>query len=303
MRSSFVNETVVRLLPLVPKPLVWRFSRRYIAGTSVAAALAEVGRLNAAGFSATVDVLGEDSRSVAQVERSRDLYLEVLAALEAADLDAGISVKLSELGLRFDQSLCRQVLDELIAKAAAGGRFVRIDMEDSSVTTDTLGVYRWARSRHQPVGAVIQAYLRRSERDVDALLADGIAHVRLCKGIYREAPELAFQDPDQVNDSFRSLLARLFDGDAEHVAIATHDAGLIAHAEEMLAERRVPPERYEFQMLLGVAEGLRERLLAHGHRLRVYVPFGDLWLAYSLRRLKENPQIAGHIISNLLRPR
>ncbi len=303
MVHSLVNNAVVRVLPLVPKPIVWRFSRRYIAGTSLDSALDEVERLNAGGISATVDVLGENSRGADQVAQARDLYLQAIEDIAARGLDAGISVKLSEMGLRFDREGCQRVIDRLAAAAEAGGLFLSIDMEDSSITQATLDVYRAVRQRHHAVGAVIQAYLRRSEQDVAALLAEGVAHVRLCKGIYREPPGLAFQEPEEINDSFRALLEQLVNGGAEHVAIATHDPALVAHAEALLKERNIPRERYEFQMLLGVAEGMRARLVAAGHPLRVYVPFGESWLAYSLRRLKENPQIAGHIIQNLFNRR
>jgi proline dehydrogenase len=171
-------------------------------------------------------------------------------------------------------------------------------MEDSSVTTATLDIYRDLRRRNDKVGIVIQSCLRRSADDVAGLLEEGPTDVRLCKGIYIEPEEIAFCDADEIRDSFDRLLEQLLEGGAR-VGIATHDPILVAHAERMIEDMAIGKDRYEFQMLLGVAGKLRRELVARGHPLRVYVPFGELWYAYSLRRLRENPDIAGHILRNL----
>jgi proline dehydrogenase len=293
-----VNRALVSLLRFMPRSLVWRFSRRYIAGTSLDDALRVVRELNSQGMSATLDVLGEDTGSADEVARARDLYLEALAALNAGNYDCNISIKLSQMGLRLDPVLCRQAVARLAEEAAARGNFVRIDMEDSSVTGATLELYRRLRPQ-LPVGAVIQAMLRRSAGDVQSLLSDGPTHIRLCKGIYREPEEIAFQGREEVRDSYRELLRALFVGGAVKVAIAGHDPPLVEHALGVIAELGVDKSRYEFQMLLGVAEEMRAHLVASGHPLRVYVPFGEAWYPYSMRRLRENPQVAGHIVKNL----
>ena len=298
-----LNRALVTLLPLVPRPLVWRISRRYIAGESLDDALAVMKDLNDSGMTATLDVLGEDSVENSQAIRSRDLYIDALREIRKRGLDGNISVKLSQMGLRFNESLCRKILRELVVEADLQGSFVRIDMEDSSVTGITLDLYREMRESHSNVGAVIQAYMRCAQDDTKSLLAGGSTHLRICKGIYLESPEIAFQDREEIRDSYRQLLELLFNEGAVKVCIATHDPPLIDAALEMIENHRVEKSRYEFQMLLGVAERLRDRLVADGHPLRVYVPFGEAWYAYSTRRLRENPQIAGHVMKNLFRRR
>jgi proline dehydrogenase len=287
-------------MPFVPRPLVWRFSRRYIAGVDLEDAYRTVKELNASDCSATIDVLGEDSTNPEEVKSAVDLYLKAIRDIHANSLRCGISVKLSELGLRFDVEGCRQAVHALIACAADHDRFVRIDMEDSSVTSVTLDIYREMRREFENVGIVIQSCLRRSEQDIAELLEDGPTDVRLCKGIYIEPKAIAFVDPNEIRHSFNGLLEQLFEGGARRVAIATHDPLLVEHAEAVIEKLDVDEDRYEFQMLLGVAGTLRRELVARGHPLRVYVPFGDRWYAYSMRRLRENPNIAGHVVSNLL---
>jgi proline dehydrogenase len=300
MSVRLFNRAIAAALPLVPRPLVWRFSRRYIAGAGLEDAYHTASELNAAGCAATIDVLGEDSTDVAEVRSAVDLYLQAIKGIHERSLRCGISVKLSELGLRFDVEQCRDAIRTLIASAAEHGRFVRIDMEDSSVTSVTLDTYRAMRQAFDNVGIVIQSCLRRSERDIAELLREGPTDVRLCKGIYIEPEAVAFTDPDEIRSSFNNLLEQLFDGGARRVAIATHDPVLVEHAEALIGKLAIGKDRYEFQMLLGVAGSLRDDLVARGHPMRVYVPFGDRWYAYSMRRLRENPNIAGHVVSNLL---
>jgi proline dehydrogenase len=300
MTVGLFNRTIAAAMPFVPRPLVWRFSRRYIAGVDLEDAYRTVAELNASDCSATIDVLGEDSTNPDEVKSAVDLYLKAIRDIHANSLRCGISVKLSELGLRFDVEGCRQAIRTLIASAADHDRFVRIDMEDSSVTSVTLDIYREMRREFENVGIVIQSCLRSSEQDIADLLEEAPTDVRLCKGIYIEPKAIAFVDPDEIRNSFNELLEQLFEGGARRVAIATHDPLLVEHAEAVIEKLDVDEDRYEFQMLLGVAGTLRRELVARGHPLRVYVPFGDRWYAYSMRRLRENPNIAGHVVSNLL---
>jgi proline dehydrogenase len=303
MSTHLLQSAAVNLLRLMPKPVVWQFSNRYIAGTALDDAYRVVEALNAEGCRATIDVLGEDSREPAQVAAAKVLYLEALDGIIAKSLDCGVSIKLSEMGLRFDEELCRSVMQELLTAAEEHGVFVRVDMEDSSVTDVTLDIYRAFRSEFDQVGAVIQACLKRSERDIGELLASGPTDVRLCKGIYIEPEEISYRNAEDIRESFRRLLRQLFDGGAGHVGIATHDPLLARFAEDLVERLDVPTSRYEFQMLLGVAEPLRRQLVASGHPVRVYVPFGERWYEYSLRRLRENPNIVGHIVGNLFKGR
>jgi len=284
----------------VPEPVVWRFSKRYIAGKNLQDAYRTVRTLNRVGCSATIDVLGEDSASVERANAARDLYVEALQGIEPASLDCNISVKLSDMGLRLDVDRCTEVMHGLVSCAREHGNFVRIDMEDSSVTSVTLDIYRHLRESYENVGVVVQSCLRRSEADVAELLHGGPTNVRICKGIYIEPEAIAFQDPDDVRTSYQNLLCQLLDGGATRVGIATHDPILISHAKDTIRKLDIAKDRYEFQMLLGVAERLRDELVEEGHPLRVYVPFGELWFKYSMRRFAENPHIAGHIVRNLL---
>lgn len=299
MSTGLLHRAIIGAMPYVPHSIIWQFSRRYIAGTGLDDAYRTVKELNAAGCTTTIDVLGEDSVNSAQVDAARDLYLDALTGIQAAELDCNVSVKLSEMGLRFDVEHCREVMRAIVSSANNRGNFVRIDMEDSSVTSVTLEIYRELRAEFDNVGTVIQSCLTRSEGDVEDLLRGGPTNIRLCKGIYIEPKDIAFTNADDIRYSFQRLLEALLEGGAARVGIATHDPVLVQHAEETLRRLRVDKDRYEFQMLLGVAGRLRRQLVDRGHPLRVYVPFGALWLRYSMRRLRENPNIAGHIVKNV----
>jgi proline dehydrogenase len=287
-----------RALPLVPRPIVRRVSRRYIAGESLPEALRVVRSLNQRGLLATLDVLGESVTSPDQVEGAVRDYGEALGALRGAELQANISVKLTQLGLKIDRELCLASVRGLAQAARAQDNFVRIDMEDNTCTSATLELYRALRAEgFVNVGVVLQAYLRRSMSDVRDL-PEG-ANVRLCKGIYVEPRAIAYRDRALVNKNYVRLLEEMLER-GFYVGIATHDEDLVWEAQRILDRRRLAPERCEFQMLLGVDEELRGLILGAGHRLRIYIPFGVNWYAYSLRRLKENPRIAGYVARSLL---
>jgi proline dehydrogenase len=275
----FLDRALVRVLPVVPKPVVQLFSSRYIAGSTLDDAVGVVRRLNEEGMSATIDVLGEEITHADEARAIARAYRDVFAAIDREQLDANVSVKLTALGLALSYDLCKENLLDVLSQ----GRFVRIDMEDATTTDATLRVYRELReSGHDNVGVVLQAYLRRTLEDVRAL-ADLKPSVRLCKGIYVEPPSLAYTDAGSIRTSFVQCMDALLDAGA-YVAAATHDEALI---REALA-RDVP----ELQMLLGVREERARELVADGKRVRIYVPFGEQWYAYSLRRLQENPAMA-----------
>jgi len=294
---ALLDRAIARLLPAVPKPLVQRISDRYIAGETVADACRTVKELNDEGRMATIDVLGEEISSEEQATEIVGAYQDVFGAIEREGLDSNVSVKLTGLGLKLGYELCKTNLRTVVRHAAQSGNFVRIDMEDSSCTNDTLRLYRELRAEGlDNVGVVLQAYLRRTILDVGDLLPLG-ANVRLCKGIYVEAPSIAYTDFQAVRDSFVESLDQLLGGGA-YVGIATHDEWLIERGLELVAKHRLAREQYEFQMLLGVRPQLGDQLVADGHRLRIYVPFGEEWYGYSLRRLQENPKIAGYIAAD-----
>jgi proline dehydrogenase len=284
-----VDRAIVRLLPAVPRPVVQRLSAPYIAGATLDDARRTVAGLNTEGKLATVDVLGEEVTRPAEAEGVASSYHAVLDAIAGDHLDANVSVKLTALGLKVDLDLCRSLLATVVADAAARGIFVRIDMEDSSCTDDTFLLYRELRhARRENVGIVLQSCLRRTVADV-AALADLCPNVRLCKGIYVEPPAIAFQGRDEVRESFVTVLDALL-GAGCYVGVATHDEWLLERTLERVAG--VGRDEYELQMLLGVREARASELVSAGHRLRVYVPYGDRWYEYSLRRLQENPALA-----------
>jgi proline dehydrogenase len=294
---SLVDSTIVRLLPAVPKPVVRRISERYIAGEGLDDALRVVHRLNAEGKLATIDVLGEEIVSPDEAEAIAAAYRETFEAIERGRLDSNVSVKLTALGLKLGYGLCKENLEAVVRHAAERDNFVRIDMEDSSTTDETLRLYRELRAGgYDNVGVVLQARLKRTLADVRAL-AELRPNVRVCKGIYIEPPEIAYRDFDSVRASFVQALEELLAAGC-YVAIATHDEWLVEQGERLVADRGLAREEYEFQMLLGVRPAMGDALVRGGHRLRIYTPFGRHWYAYSLRRLQENPKIAGYIAAD-----
>lgn len=300
---SLFDRLVASSLPFVPKPVVRAVSRRYIAGPRLEDGLRVVRELNADGARATLDVLGEDVTERAQAEATVVEYERAVESIVEHGLDCNLSIKLTALGLRIDERLCTDLVDRLLDHAERHGLFVRIDMEDSSVTQATLDLYREVRSRHRNVGPVLQAYLRRTLADARSLISfcaeiGDRLNVRLCKGIYDEPYEVAFKDRDVIRRSYQNLLEVLLDSGA-YVGIATHDELLVYEGLRLVDRLGLGAERYEFQMLLGVTSRLRRLLVEAGHPLRVYVPYGSNWYGYSIRRLKENPKIAGYVFRAL----
>ena len=294
-----LDRAIVRVLPAVPRSVVRRISDSYIAGTTVTDAVRVVRALNEQGKMATIDVLGEEVSNRREALEIVQAYHDVFEAIERERLDSNVSVKLTALGLNLAYELCRVNLLRVVRHAAESGNFVRIDMEDSSTTTETLQLYRELRAEGlDNVGVVLQAYLRRTIRDIHDL-APLTPNVRLCKGIYVEPPLIAYQDYEEVRQNFVRCLRELLQL-GSYVGIATHDQFLIDEGARLVAERGLTREQYEFQMLLGVRDLAANRLVREGHRLRIYVPFGEHWYRYSLRRLQENPKIAGYVASDTL---
>ena len=287
-----LDRAVVSLLPAVPRRVVQRLSSRYIAGSTLEDARHTVASLNAEGKYATVDVLGEEVREAAEAESIANAYHQALEAIHGDQLESNVSVKLTALGLEIDVGLCRALLGEVVEDAASRDTFVRIDMEDSSCTDDTLALYRELRENGRDnVGIVLQSRLKRSLADVDAL-AELRPNVRVCKGIYVEPPAIAYQARDHVRESYLQILDALLEN-GSYVGIATHDEWLIERS--ILRVAGLGRKEYELQMLLGVRDERASSLVADGHRVRIYVPYGQKWYEYSLRRLQENPALAGMI--------
>ena len=296
---AILDRTIARLLPAVPKPVVQKLSARYIAGPHLDDAVRVVERLNADGKMATIDVLGEEITHEDEARAIAQAYRDVFETIERRGLDSNVSVKPTALGLELDYGLCRENLEAVVRDAAERGNFVRIDMENSSTTDATLLMYRELReSGYDNVGIVLQAYLRRTISDIREI-ADLKPSVRVVKGIYIEREEIAYQGEDEVRVSFARALGELLDAGC-YVAIATHDEWLLSEGERLVEKHGLNRDEYEFQMLLGVREERGNELVRDGHRLRIYVPFGEHWYEYSLRRLQENPKVAGYIAADTL---
>jgi proline dehydrogenase len=293
---SVFDRAITQVLPAVPRPVVRRLAAPYIAGPTLDDAVRVVRRLNEEGKMATIDVLGEEVGSADVAAEIAAAYRAVLVRIGEEGLDANVSVKLTGLGLELDEGLARTNLEEVVDHAGELGNFVRIDMEDSSTTDAALRLYGELRAAGRSnLGVVLQSHLRRTLADVP-----GLGNVRLCKGIYVEPLSLAFHDPDEIRGSFLATLDALFD-QGSYVGIATHDELLIGEALRRIAARGLAPDQVEFQMLLGVRPHRGDELVRSGHRLRVYVPFGTHWYEYSIRRLQENPKIAGYVAADTLR--
>jgi proline dehydrogenase len=296
---ALMNRAVVAALGIIPEGILWLFARRYVAGATLAEAVQAVRDLNARGLVATLDILGEHVASPAEARADGAAYGGILRAIQREGLSSNISVKPTHMGLKLDRDLCLGILRDLVREAHRLGNFVRVDMEDSTCTEDTLTLYRALVKEALAVGVVLQAYLRRSQEDAKRL-AEGRANVRVCKGIYREPEAIAFQDREAIQRNFIALLEILMEG-GSYVGIATHDPWVIQEARGLIKRLGIPRDGYEFQMLLGVRPDLRERLRAEGERLRIYVPFGEKWRAYCLRRFRENPEILRHVVRALWR--
>lgn len=295
---SLFSKLMVMTLPLVPKPLVRRVANRYIAGDTIADAVRLVRQLNQNGMMATLDILGEHITKKEEATATTENYLAALEVIHREKLDSNISIKLTAFGLKLDFDFCLANVRRVVQRAHELDNFVRLDMEDSSCTTDTLRIYDLLRQEYRRVGTVIQAYMRRALPDIRGLMQNGVAsNFRICKGIYVEPRAIAYKNRELINKNFTYLLTEMLRHGA-YVGIATHDERLVWDAMRLIDEMKVSHEQYEFQMLLGVDEELRDTIVKAGHRLRVYVPFGKSWYAYSTRRLQENPQIAGYVIQN-----
>jgi len=292
------NNLIVRVVQLMPKPVVGFFSKKYIAGETLQDAVDFVKRLNSKGIYATMDVLGESVANKSESIKCKNEALEVLEAIEKNKLMANLSIKPTQMGLAIDEHFAYEQILELVKKAAEYKNFVRIDMEDSPFTDKTLNLYKRIYADYKNVGVVIQAYMKRSIEDVVELDKIG-TNYRLCKGIYVEPAAIAYKGKQEVRDNYLKLLDQMFK-DGNYVGIATHDKPLIDAAYTRIKEQNIAKDKFEFQMLLGVREDLRDKINADGYKIRIYVPFGKDWYAYSVRRLKENPSVAGTIAKSFL---
>jgi proline dehydrogenase len=294
---ELLKKGIVKFVSLLPESLVFLVAQRYIAGKKLEDAVKVTKQLNAKGILTTIDVLGEGIKNKEEALAAQQEILRVFDAIEENKLNGNVSIKPTQMGLMIDKDFAFQLVSEILDKAKSYNNFVRIDMEDSSTTDATIELYTRLREKYDNVGMVIQAYLKRSYDDVVKLNPLG-TNYRLCKGIYIEPEEIAFKDREEIRRNFLKILERMFD-DGNYVGIATHDEYLINKAYEMIKNKNIPKDKFEFQMLYGVTEHLRDKINADGYKIRIYVPYGEQWYAYSVRRMQENPHIAWYVTKSL----
>lgn len=296
---SVFDKLVVHGLPLVPKFIVERFARPYVAGSTIEDAVKAIRVIMDEGAMATIDILGEEVSDRNLATAYTNEYLEIFDVIAAENLDANVSIKPTMLGMKIDEAFCAENIDAIASKAASSDNFLRIDMEDHTTTDPTLRIYRSMFEKYgDNVGVVLQAYLRRTVTDINGL-EDLTPNIRMCKGIYREPRAVAWLAYDTVRENFTYTVEKLLRA-GSYVGIATHDAHLVWAAMSVIDRLGLNRDQYEFQMLYGVDPDLRRIILDGGHRLRVYVPFGKDWYPYSMRRLRENPTIARNVLLAML---
>jgi proline dehydrogenase len=289
-----LNRLITTALPVIPKIIVAKVAKRYIAGEKITDGINLVKDLHKKNILATMDLLGEDISKSVEADAVREGIFSLLGGIKDNELSANVSIKLSQLGLKIDKELAYRNIRSIVVKAKQLKNFIRIDMEDAATITDALNIYyRLREEGYTNTGVVIQSYMKRSEADI-LELAKAKANIRLCKGIYNESSVIAFKKRKEIRDNFLRLLNMIMDNGL-YLGIATHDEYLVNGAYTAIQKHGLKNDSYEFQMLLGVKEKLRDNIVKDGHRLRVYVPFGEQWYAYSIRRLKENPHMALYI--------
>jgi proline dehydrogenase len=298
-----LNKLIANMLPHMPKKLVWVFSKRYIAGETIEDGLLASKLLNEKGIEVTIDLLGEFIKTLGEAKVNRDHYFEIINRFTSENVVGNFSLKPTMFGLLLDKEVCYTYLRDIVALAAEKNTFIRIDMEDSECVDIEIDIFKKLRAEFpQNVGLVLQAYLRRTMKDLEdlnSLNSESIPiNFRLCKGIYIEPEKIAFKDYQKVRDIYLSDLEFMF-RNKMYVGIATHDKYLVENAFQLIEKYNVPKNMCEFQMLFGVTPELRQSIVDKGFKMRVYVPFGKQWFKYSTRRLKENPKMATEIIKAL----
>ncbi|MBC8320967.1 MAG: proline dehydrogenase family protein [Bacteroidetes bacterium] len=287
----------------MPQKLVWVFSKRYIAGQTLEEATNIAKKLNLEGNMVTIDLLGEFITDISEAEKNKDEYLEIINSVEKNDINGNYSLKPTMFGLLIDKEACYKLIREIVKKAVEHDNFVRIDMEDSQCVDREIELFRKLKKEFpKNVGLVLQSYMRRTMNDINDMLdlhsADNPVNYRLCKGIYIEPENIAYKKYEEINAHFLEDLEYMFTKGI-YPGIATHDEKLVNGAYNLIEKYKVPNDKFEFQMLFGVTPALRKSILDKGYRMRIYVPFGKNWFAYSTRRLKENPKMAQEIIKAL----
>ena len=294
------NSLLATIMPYLPKVLVRPFAKPYVAGESIDSVIKIAKKLNDNGFSTTLDILGEFVNSKEEANKIKNAYSELIKNISSKKLDSTISVKLTHLGLGIDSKLGEENFNSLSLIGKEYNVGITIDMENSPYTSKTFEIYKNAIIKNEKLGAVIQAYLYRSLDDIKHL-DSSLLNLRICKGVYNESQDIAIQDRLAINDNYFEMAKSLLNGQG-YACLATHDLTLIDRLESFIDENDISPKRFEFQVLYGVPMGNRlEELKSKGYKIRIYVPFGEAWFEYSVRRLKENPKIISYVLKNLFK--
>lgn len=294
------NKLIAAMLPFFPKKFVWLFAKPYVSGITIDDAIKASKDLNSKGCMVTLDILGEFIETLEEAEANTKEYIELIEKAEKEGIDGNYSVKPTMFGLLIDKDACYNYIRQIVAKAAGYNNFIRVDMEDSPCTDMTIELYRKLKAEFpKNVGLVLQAYMKRTLSDLKNLMDIHTEEVplnyRLCKGIYVEPAEIAYKKYEEVNEHFLEDIDFCLKNGV-YPGIATHDKPVVEGAYKLLEKYNTPKDKYEFQMLYGVTPGLRQSIIDNGHRMRVYVPYGEKWFGYSTRRLKENPKMASMIM-------
>ena len=293
-----INKIIASSVSTFPKWFVELFSKSYVAGYSTSEVLSIVEKLNGQGFSATIDILGEHVKDLDISKNITQQYCELFENINLRSIDSNISVKPTHIGLDISKNVVLENFNKIIDVARDKSNFLRIDMESSDNTDDTFEIYKSLKNKYSGVGVVLQAYLKRSIDDIENLAGPKF-NARICKGIYKEDSEIAYKEKDMINNNFLEM-AKLMLQKNSYACFATHDQQLIDSLVELVEKMKIETTKFEFQVLYGVPmNGKLEKLISKGYKVRIYVPFGPDWYEYSLRRLKENPNIAGYVIKNL----
>ncbi|MFC0877090.1 proline dehydrogenase family protein [Saccharicrinis sp. FJH2] len=298
-----INKLIANIIPWFPKPFIWQFSKKYVAGETLETAMQVSRELNEKGMMVTIDMLGEFIKNMNEARDHETSYYGIIDAITTNKIKGGVSLKPTFFGLTIDENESYALIRNVVKYAADRSCFVRIDMEDSECTTDEIELFRKLKAEFpKDVGLVLQAYLKRTTNDVlslqDIQMNGTPLNFRLCKGIYVEPEKIAYKDYQRVRDNYLALLEQMIKA-GNYVAIATHDRFLVEGAFNLIDKYKLPKTAYEFQMLYGVTPNLRDEIVANGHRMRIYVPYGQDWFGYCTRRLKENPKMTSDIIKGI----
>ena len=297
---SWINIGILYLIGILPRWMVHPFAKTYVAGETIEKTVQLVNKMNELGYACTLDILGEHIQSPSKAEKITKDYCNLYEVINKETLNCNISIKLTHIGLALDQKLVENNLQQILRHAESHKNFLRIDMENSPYTQRTIDLYQKNIHNYDKMGIVLQAYLKRSLEDAQALSAPGF-NTRICKGIYNEPSNIAFKERTEIQDNFFLITKEILSGKG-FAAIATHDIPLIDRIESWIEQNNISNDRFEFQVLYGVPMGNRlKRLLSKGYTVRQYIPFGPDWFDYSLRRLKENPKIISYVLANLFK--